>query len=220
MEDVIKIARYQRAVREDDLHYEGDVSSDEESQEIIENATLTLGSIASSRYLSSSRQRYRRKAERNAYFNFEQCLHDNVWLNDREFQRFFRFSRFVFMYILEQIKNCTVFQTSGRKKQAPPAHQLMVFLCYCGQSGNGNNNEKIGFIYKMGAGTMSVYRDRVANAIVSLRDNYITWPNAREREQIAMKWKEEFPDIPPGLVSAVDGTYVFLAFAPSRKDMA
>eukprot|EP00814_Leptocylindrus_danicus_P005629 CAMPEP_0116009914 /NCGR_PEP_ID=MMETSP0321-20121206/3705_1 /TAXON_ID=163516 /ORGANISM="Leptocylindrus danicus var. danicus, Strain B650" /LENGTH=81 /DNA_ID=CAMNT_0003478945 /DNA_START=167 /DNA_END=412 /DNA_ORIENTATION=- len=69
----------------------------------------------------------------------------------------------------------------------------------------------------MGAGTMSVYRDRVANAIVSLRDNYITWPNAREREQIAMKWKEEFPDIPPGLVSAVDGTYVFLAFAPSLE---
>ena len=123
-------------------HCEDDASSSEDEIDGILNPMLVdLESIHESRYLPGTRSNYRTKAERRSDLVFHTILHDDMHMNNREFLRFFRFSRNVVRLIADKIRHRPVFTVESKKPQALPEYQLMVFLYYAGQTGNGNSSE-------------------------------------------------------------------------------
>ena len=61
------------------------------------------------------------------------------WLSDDEFLQKDRVTRSSSRYVLDLIKDNSVFYNK-RKQQAPVSHQLMVFLKYVGTKGSGASN--------------------------------------------------------------------------------
>ena len=108
------------------------------------------------------------------------------WLTDDEFLQKYRCTRESFGRLLGLIKNHEVFNcasTSKKKgrKQAPVAHQLMVFLKFLGTEGSGGSNSNQRHVFSIGYGTAAVYRKRVTKAVLSLREPYVFWPDEEER---------------------------------------
>jgi hypothetical protein len=87
---------------------------------------------------------------------------------------------------LDLIKDNPVFmeQSVGRC-QAPPAHQLMVFLKYLGTEGSGASNSDLRNMFGIGKGTAMAYRERACKAIRDLKKDTVFWPNEEERNEIA-----------------------------------
>ena len=97
------------------------------------------------------------------------------WLTDEEFLQKYRMSRESFSKVVDKIKNHRIFNRGKRgRKQAPVAHQLMVFLKYVGTEGSGASNANQRHTFSIGYGTSAKYRQRVTRALLSLRDNYIS----------------------------------------------
>jgi hypothetical protein len=105
------------------------------------------------------------------------------WLNDDEFLQKYRVSRDGFQHLLNLIKDHPVFHTGKRKKQAPVAFQLMVWLKYVGTEGSGASNSNQRNTFGIGYGTAARYRERVTKAFCSLSQEYIYWPDPEERER-------------------------------------
>ena len=99
-----------------------------------------------------------------------------AWLTDEEFLHKYRMSRPSFFRILDLIKDHKLFQpkTKRGRKQAPVAHQLMVFLKFLGTEGAGSSNANQRHMFAIGYGTSGVYRKRVLKAILSLRESYLS----------------------------------------------
>jgi DDE superfamily endonuclease len=72
-------------------------------------------------------------------------------------------------------------------KQAPVAHQLLVFLRYIGTEGSGGSNANQRHVFAIGYRTSEVCRRRVTQAILSLREKYLTWQREEEHQQIALE---------------------------------
>jgi DDE superfamily endonuclease len=140
---------------------------------------------------------------------------DLPWLNDEEFLQKFRMSRKSFEIILNMIKDHPIFE-SKTKKMAPPEHQLMVFLKYIGTEGSGASNANQRNTFGVGYGTAALYRRRVTTALLSLRDQYVRWPNAEERREISKAIQKEYDF--PHCVGIADGTLTPLAFEPETID--
>ena len=68
----------------------------------------------------------------------------------------------------------------------------------------------------MGYGTAAVYRRRVTKALLHLAEEYITWPDAEERQQISKEIKSKYDF--PHCVGLADGTLFPLAFEPQTED--
>jgi DDE superfamily endonuclease len=141
--------------------------------------------------------------------------HELPWLNDDEFLQKFRVTREAFAIILEKIKDHPVFE-SKTKAMAPPEYQLMVFLKYIGTEGAGSSNANQRQTFGVGYGTSSLYRKRVTKALLSLREEYITWPDSNERKVISKDIQRQFDF--PHCVGIADGTLFPLAFEPSTED--
>jgi DDE superfamily endonuclease len=141
-----------------------------------------------------------------------------AWLTEEEFLHKYRMSRQSFYRILSEIENHEVFQakTKHGRKQAPVAHQLMVFLKFLGTEGAGGSNSNQRQVFAIGYGTSGVYRKRVMRAILSLREKYLSWPNAEERCQIAREIHQLYNF--PHCVGIADGTLFPLAFEPQTED--
>ncbi|KAG7339863.1 DDE superfamily endonuclease [Nitzschia inconspicua] len=139
------------------------------------------------------------------------------WLTDEEFLQKYRMSRQSFDRVLKEIEQHPVFQsTSNGRKQAPVSHQLMVFLKYVGTEGNGASNANQRHTFSIGYGTATTYRNRVTRALCSLRDRYIQWPDAEERQQIAREIHMLYGF--PHCVAIADGTLFPLATEPQTED--
>lgn len=138
------------------------------------------------------------------------------WLNDTEFLSEFRMQREKFDELAEFNENDEVFRPNSYHPQAPLAHQLLVLLKYLGTSGSGSNNPRLRSGFKIGRGTVHLYRNRALHAILRVLNDTIQWPNANERVSIAQRIQEKY--LLPGCVGIVDGTLFPLTFEPSRID--
>ena len=58
----------------------------------------------------------------------------------------------------------------------------MTLLCFLGTEGNGMSDRKGRSVFRLGKGTVTLYKDRVVQAILDclLEDN-IKWPDIDER---------------------------------------
>lgn len=137
------------------------------------------------------------------------------WLTDDEFLQKFRVTRTGFKFILDKIKDHSVFETKT-KRMAPPEHQLMVFLKYIGTEGAGASNANQRQTFGVGYGSAHNYRKRVTAALRSLSDEYIRWPDSNERQTISQEIQREYDF--PHCVGIADGTLFPLAFEPQTED--
>jgi hypothetical protein len=141
------------------------------------------------------------------------------WLTDEEFLQKYRMSRESFARVLEEIEDHPIFNgRSGPKgrRQAPVAHQLMVFLKFVGTEGTGGSNASQRQTFSIGYGTSASYRKRVTKAILFLRDKYVHWPDADERHQIAREIHQLYDF--PHCLGIADGTLFPLASEPQTED--
>ena len=82
------------------------------------------------------------------------------WLNDEEFLQKYRMSCECFDFVLDLIKDHSVFKKlegkSGRP-QTPVVNQLMVFLKYVGTEGSGANGPNQRNTFDIGKGTSGIF---------------------------------------------------------------
>ncbi|KAG7343879.1 DDE superfamily endonuclease [Nitzschia inconspicua] len=141
-------------------------------------------------------------------------------LTDEEFLQKYRMSRKSFAKVLERIQHHSVFQkrrTHGRKH--PPVFlQLLAFLEYIGTEGGSvaSDTKQRNTVSLGHDDTFEKDRKRVMGAILSLRDQYLQWPDGEEREKIASEIHQlyGFPDC----VGIADGTHFPLAHKPRSSD--
>ena len=177
------------------------------------------------KHLESIRYLRREKKYRNRaidVFRFHACRNvkpdSSLSLTPDEFLRTYRMSRENFVSLHGLIKNHPVFKSrSGRysrNSQNRSEHQLLTLLHYLG------HNSMTAFttreVFHMGYGTHYLYVARAAEAIGSLRDQVINWPDVDEREEISARMKQKFDF--PSCVMVGDGTLFPLEFQPRCDD--
>ena len=101
-----------------------------------------------------------------------------------------------------------------RKKQASVTVQLMCFLSHIGKQSFNASSSRDSF--GIGYGTHYLYCNRVAEAITSLRDQAVSWPDEEERKLISARLEAEYDF--PNCVGSGDGTLFPLASQPSTED--
>jgi hypothetical protein len=141
-------------------------------------AKLRLNRIVERRY---SVERKHRKSPLESIFddNLSESEDGTHWLNELEFKQKYRCSRDALDRITEEIKTHNIFKKGrrGRQQQMSVKHQLMTLLHFFGCEGESNSTQRNQF--KISNGRCQQHRDRCVVALNSLRDKYITWPDAR-----------------------------------------
>jgi len=82
------------------------------------------------------------------------------WLKDEEFLQKYRMSRECFDFVLDLIKNHSVFKKLEGKcgrPQTPVVNQLMVFLKCVGTEGSGANDPNQRNTFEIGKGTSGIF---------------------------------------------------------------
>ena len=140
-------------------------------------------------------------------------------MTHQDFLREFRVSRRSFKDLHEVIKDHPIFKRGRRgPQQAPPAFQLLVFLRFLGQCGDGNSSHRMKLFFPASVGAIEKAKDRVLTAILDLRQFAICWPNETERKEIAARMYAKFEW--PNCVFIVDGTLFPFATKPQLEDAA
>lgn len=191
LEQIIKRRKVEAAYQSllfEDSDNEGEIFGHDGSLHAVMDVMIQAAydSISSRRYLFD-RKPYRKG---NSKLIFERDLQEDdgpdgtpPWLTDEEFLHKYRMHRDSFKMIVSLINNHPAFQSKGRKKQAPVAHQLMVFLYYIGVSGSGASFPRCRQVFGIGLGTCNNYRNRVVAAIRSLSDRVVRWPDAGGKKE-------------------------------------
>jgi hypothetical protein len=87
-------------------------------------------------------------------------------------------------------------------------------LCFLGTEENGMNNQKGCSVFRVGKGTLWVYKDRVVNAIIGcLYKDFVKWPDPDEQWVIANWIRADYGL--PNCIGIAHGTLLPLAFCPS-----
>ena len=143
---------------------------------------------------------------------------DSKHLTDAEFLKKYRMSRDSFDSLLNMVECHPVFDpVTGDKRCGPcqsPRDQLLTLLHFLGREGSCASGTKNTLF--IGYGTHYLYVRRAIEAIRSLRDEVVTWPDEDERKQISQRMKDKYDF--PGCVCMGDGTLFPLVFAPSTDD--
>ena len=194
----------------------------DEIQDTLDEVVAGTYTAAVSRRYHQDRSQYRSRRS----FVFEEDLQDEVdesgklpWLNDVEFQQKYRCARSSFEGIYNLIKDDPVFATrngTNGRQQLNAKMQLLVLLKYLGTEGSGGSNADLRNLFGIGEGTANLYRNRVVEALLNLKDQVITWPNPEERKEIATRIMADFKW--PNCVAIIDGTLFPLAFRPQSHD--
>ena len=193
----------------------------DEKQDHLDVVVARSLEVAETKRYHEERTKYRKSPS----FAFEIDLNEDVdsdgempWLNDKEFLQKYRCSRASVDALYELIKDDPVFKSNNKpgRKQIDPKRQLLVLLKFLGTEGSGGSNNNLRNVFGIGEGTASLYRDRVVAALLKLKGSVLTWPNEREREEIAKRFEEEFKF--RNCVGVMDGTLFPLAFRPLSKD--
>jgi len=139
---------------------------------------------------------------------------DPLITKDSEFLKNYRCSRAAFEDIVDLIKDNPVFVSTGRKRQAPVHHQLLVYLKFLGSQGNGASPRNLASFFGIGVGTTVLYMERVQKAILALEKETVIWPDKEERKVISKYIKDRY--LFPNCVGLIDGTLLPLEFKPSK----
>ena len=144
---------------------------------------------------------------------------DIPFLKRDDFLHKFRMRVGPFQVLVDKIRNHAVFRRGSRgPPQAPPEYQLMVLLQALGSEGCGYSNQHLRQIFQIGRGIAQLYFKRARAAILSLRDEYVRWPDENKRKETAKSILARYGF--PNCVGMVDGTLHPLTFAPRRGDAA
>ena len=166
--------------------------------------------ISSRRYLFR-KDTYRSRSE---FFDWEDCISpDSKRFNDAEFRIHFRMCRESFNAIVELIRDSKYFTNHPKKRKKGPVElHLLVFLRRMGAEGTEGNSDKIANFFGIGKGTVNVYVKRVKRAILKLKDKFVVWPDAKEKDRIKcqIKLNHGFQQC----IGIIDGTLIVLNQRP------
>jgi hypothetical protein len=140
-------------------------------------------------------------------------------ITDHDFLREFRVSRKSFKELHYLIKDHPIFKRGRRgPRQHPTEFQLLIFLRFVGQCGDGNSKHWMKLFFPTSVGGIENATDRVLKAILGLRKLAISWPDEEERKEIAARIHAKFDW--PNCVFIVDGTLFPFATKPQLEDAA
>lgn len=132
--------------------------------------------------------------------------------DDNRFRKLVRCSRVQFECILNEIKSNIVFNGHNSELQFTVEFQLAMVLYRLGSYGEGATIQKMSCLFGVGdGGTINKVTTRVFEAILSLEEKYLTWPNEDERVELVQNTIHELPHC----VAYTDGTEIKLAEAPT-----
>ena len=112
--------------------------------------------------------------------------------------------------VTERIQDNGMFEKCKRvPSQREVKHQLMILLHFLGKEGETNHSQRSTF--KISEGHCERCRERVVKALVSMREEYICWPDEEERKEIAARIESEF--VFPNCVGMMNDTLAELDIA-------
>jgi hypothetical protein len=135
-----------------------------------------------------------------------------------DFKQFVRMTKATFTYILSIIETNPVFQTATENQQRPIWQQLAVTLNRFGCDGNGASVVSVARLAGLGRGTIHLFTKRVMKVILDVKDQFLYWPNAEERQAISTRFATRFGL--PGAVGIIDGTYINMYHRPGWEGSA
>eukprot|EP00804_Cyclotella_cryptica_P003163 CCRYP_013785-RB/>CCRYP_013785-RB protein AED:0.13 eAED:-0.04 QI:0/-1/0/1/-1/1/1/0/414 len=142
---------------------------------------------------------------------------DMCWMNADEFLCKYRVTRNQLDQLTNILSEDDVFAHPKRGyPQMPVKHQLMVWLHFIGHEAQSNSTQRDTF--KVSRGMCEKARDRIVKALNNIRNDYIRWPGAEERKEIAARIKKEFHI--PNCPIMQDGTLLRLGIEPESDDAA
>jgi len=202
-------------------------SGDDSSSGTIDDI-ITHGMERAYTRISNQRYAFPRKPYRKGYYRevFERDLRDvedengsPPWLTEDEFLNKYRLDRESFYELLDMIKEHEVFKHRMGKKgrhQTKVEYQLLVFLYYIGRSGHGASNPTLRQLFGIGRGTAETWKKRCCEAIRSLRDRFVYWPDDAERLEIAKRFYTIYTFL--NCIAVGDGTLFPLICEPESDD--
>jgi hypothetical protein len=119
-----------------------------------------------------------------------------------------------FKFLVEKIEHHDVFFNRSNNKQRPVYQQAAICLERLGKYGNASSLLVLP-ANGVGEGTVVLYFNRVIKAILSLKDEFIKWPGALERIQIALAFKEESGF--ENCIGCIDGTSILFDKKPTKN---
>ncbi len=164
---------------------EGQFSSDEEEDDrYIRQMHLVQDHI---KYLTETRVLWPHKVHKlsQLYLVLELFKQDDP----SRFRRNLCISPETFDTLVSRIDSHPVFASEGSASKMPVPHQLAIALFCFGHFGNSASVESIAQWAGVSAGTVVNATRRVMVAFLSLHDEVIHWPSAREKEE-AKAWVE------------------------------
>ncbi len=173
--------------------------------------------IALENAVKGMRYLFREKSYRNRreVFNLEDTLsHDSVLFNDEEFLKNFRISRYSFHWLLQLFIDSPELASVGTKERLPPALHLLLFLKKVGSEGVSANDSQLAQFFGIGKGTVPIMFRRMKSAILSLKEDVISWPTAEEKEIMKLEIKAKYGF--QKCIGIIDGTIIILSQRPDR----
>ncbi|XP_049301863.1 uncharacterized protein LOC125775375 [Bactrocera dorsalis] len=133
-------------------------------------------------------------------------------LDENRFRQFVRMNRANFEIVLKLIEDDVLFNGASSGKQFPVAMQLAIVLYRLGCNGEGASVAKIASFFGIGdGGTIQRVTELVFQAILKIKQRFLFWPDAKERQSIVRNTFFELPHC----IGYVDGTEIKLAEKPS-----
>ncbi|GJJ74991.1 nuclease HARBI1 [Entomortierella parvispora] len=127
--------------------------------------------------------------------------------SDVKCRTFLRMTRKSFLKLTWRLYTDEVFESRGYKQQEEAAVQIAILLDRLGHDGNGMASTRLAETWHRGEGSMYNYTARATKALLSLQDEYLSWPIAEERQEHATCAKIAGKGF-VGCVGFVDGTTV------------
>ncbi len=198
-----KVSTRQKTIKEiDELLFLLIIYDAEENKEQIDDLLELKAHILSCRYFGTSQSIPKSLEYRTTLLT----------LPNYQFRQAFRMNKDTFLFILNNVQNHPVFQNNSFNKQQPVWVQLLVALERFGFDGNSCSVGQVARSLGIGNGTVVLYTSRVIEAILSIRDKFIKWPNRREKKRTSDYFEEHHKL--KGCIGIVDGTFVNLCQKP------
>lgn len=176
-----------------------DNDDNEEAEELFE----LFAFVSSSRFIHD-----RTRQHRDDHFFIEKFPK----LTNDEFRSTFRTTRQGFAILVSRLGDHPVFSNNSRCPQLHPAWQIGIALARFGGGGNGSSVMSKQVLTGLAVGTVVLYTKRVIKAIMSVRGEWVSWPDETRRGEIGQVMRlEGFP----GCVGFIDGTTIPLSQKPA-----
>ena len=124
-------------------------------------------------------------------------------LPSEEFREAFRMNKETFLYILTKIQSHQIFKNNSRHQQQPIWLQLLVALERFGFDGTSSSVGKISRNLGISKGTVILYTSRVIEAILSIQNEFIKWPDRRRRKITSEVHNEKVYDFTEKLCTSI-----------------